>query len=248
MLDVPSGSRRAASSPGAAETISLGDLKDQIAALEAEANSDSAAGYRACIEFYYYFRRVIARHRATVGVAHIGYSIDSGLPAGTVVFRRPTVTKGGIGRQWLDGPDKELVEFRIADVDTSIEGGVKFTGEEGTARPLPAGTYEYRLNWLPGRSIVCADDKDFSFIHDLEFVTLTVTAASALTLHEAFFDPVDIGNAVGADGTNGVLSPAAFSDDGATTTISSLKWDDGTVTLAAQPCTPTLPVPTGSTS
>ena len=50
--------------------------------------------------------------------------------------------------------------------------------------------------------------------------------------HEAFFDPVNIGDAVGADSTNGVLNPAVFKLDGVATTISSLKWQDGVVTMA----------------
>ena len=40
-------------------------------------------------------------------------------------------------------------------------------------------------------------------------------------LHELFFDPVTVGNAVAADGANGVLKPATFTDaNGATTTES----------------------------
>ncbi len=67
--------------------------------------------------------------------------------------------------------------------------------------------------------------------------TVTVTAPSG-TVHEAFFDPVDIGDAVGADGTNGVLKPAAFALDGVTTTIQSLKWQNGTVTMKLNPPAP----------
>ena len=55
------------------------------------------------------------------------------------------------------------------------------------------------------------------------------------TLHEAFFDPVDIGTAVGADSSDGVLKPAAFTVGGANTTISSLKWEAGTATMALSP-------------
>ena len=54
-------------------------------------------------------------------------------------------------------------------------------------------------------------------------------------MHEAFFDPVTIGSAVGADGTNGVLDPAGFSVGGTTTTISGLKWENGTVTMTLSP-------------
>ena len=54
-------------------------------------------------------------------------------------------------------------------------------------------------------------------------------------LHEAFFDPVAIGAAVGADGANGVLKPAAFTVGGASATITSLKWESGAVTMELNP-------------
>ena len=54
-------------------------------------------------------------------------------------------------------------------------------------------------------------------------------------MHEAFFDPVAIGAGVGADGTNGVLKPAAFTVGGASATITSLKWEAGAVTMELNP-------------
>ena len=65
-------------------------------------------------------------------------------------------------------------------------------------------------------------------------LTISVTAPAG-TLHEAFFDPVAIGSAVGADATNGVLKPAAFTVGGARATISSLKWESGTATMTLNP-------------
>ena len=49
------------------------------------------------------------------------------------------------------------------------------------------------------------------------------------TLHEAFFDPVTIGTGVGADSSNGVIKPAGFTVDGTSTSITGLKYDDGSV-------------------
>ena len=69
---------------------------------------------------------------------------------------------------------------------------------------------------------------------ELREMFLSITSGPRI-LHEAFFDPVDIGSAVGADGSNGVLEPNAFSLDGATTIISSLKWEDGAVTMSVSP-------------
>ena len=44
-----------------------------------------------------------------------------------------------------------------------------------------------------------------------------------------------IGAAVGADGTSGVLKPAAFTVGGASATITSLKWESGVVTMTPNP-------------
>ena len=66
---------------------------------------------------------------------------------------------------------------------------------------------------------------------------MTATAPPR-TVHEVFFDPVAIGAGVGADATNGVLKPAAFTVDGASATITSLKWESGAVTMELNPSAP----------
>ncbi len=59
-----------------------------------------------------------------------------------------------------------------------------------------------------------------------------VTAvAPAGTLHEAFFDPVAVGTAVKADGSNGVLKPTSFTVGGTATEITSLDWANNQVVL-----------------
>ncbi len=78
-------------------------------------------------------------------------------------------------------------------------------------------------------------NKDVSSTYNRRVVYLTVTATSDRTLHEAFFDPVALGAAVETDATNGYLQPAAFSLDGGTLTITSLKWESGTVTAELSP-------------
>ena len=51
------------------------------------------------------------------------------------------------------------------------------------------------------------------------------------TVHEAFFDPVAIGAGVGADGSRGVLQPAAFSVGATGTTIERLVWEANEIRL-----------------
>ena len=64
------------------------------------------------------------------------------------------------------------------------------------------------------------------------FVHVTAPAG---TLHEAFFDPTAIGAAVGADTTNGALTPTALTVEGTATTVQSLNWQNGVVTLELSP-------------
>ena len=64
---------------------------------------------------------------------------------------------------------------------------------------------------------------------------VTVTAPATGTLHEAFFDPVTVGTAVKADGSNGVLKPTSFTVGGTATEITSLEWSNNQVVLTLNP-------------
>lgn len=245
MLDGPPGGvfsrvgTRGADSAASMPTMSLTDMKARITAVEAEANRGGTEQYRRC---------VIAnkRHsrRLAFDISRFGWplwqkaiSIESGLPAGTVVYDSPAIAKAPniiTGRFWVDGPDKDLAAFGQPTgfgepyVDPRY---VRYIRPIETTRPLPAGSYSF---W-PNRT----DDYDACPRQHLavnqSVIYLTVTPADPRALHEAFFDPVAIGAAVGADGANGVLSPAAFDLLGTTTTISSLKWEDGAVTMELSP-------------
>ena len=59
---------------------------------------------------------------------------------------------------------------------------------------------------------------------------VTVTAPAG-TLHEAFFDPVTVGTAVKADGSNGVLKPTSFTVGSTSTELTSLEWASNQVVL-----------------
>ena len=237
MLDVPSGSgggsggARSAGGP----TISLSDLKSRITALEAEANAGGTPEYRTCVEAYYRDSRRTQERIANRGGRRVmsdhSFSMDSGLPAGTVMQKYPHYPPSTSDRfepRWYEGPDKDLMAFDYVSFDD--HSALLLV----TARPLPAGTYTFYPNWLWPESQLC--NKDWSYRYNQVGKTLNVTTpATVRVLHEAFFDPVDIGDAVGADGTNGVLKPAAFSLNGATTTISSLKWENGAVSMTLSP-------------
>ena len=213
-------------------------MKSKITAMEAEANAGGTPEYRRCVENYYYHLRDTRKSVAAFG--HIGWrpsdSIGSGLPAGTVVREYPDTRARPPNSpdplHWFEGPDKDLVRFEHVDLNPSPDylGSFKYVMQMVTARPLPVGTYTFFPNWAVDET--CG--KDWSFMSNRSLHTLTVTPSTS-ALHEAFFDPVDIGSAIGADSSNGVLEPNAFSLDGTTTTISSLKWKAGAVSMTLSP-------------
>ena len=101
-----------------------------------------------------------------------------------------------------------------------------------TARPLPAGEYRINFHDIPPEQLICGGWAAFGKTTLWDYVNVTAPVG---VLHEAFFDPVAIGTAVGADGANGVLKPAAFTVGGASATISSPKWESGTATMVLSP-------------
>ena len=243
MLDVPlgaSGQSNGARSTSGGPTISLADLKSKITALEAEANAGGTPEYRACVEFHYRNIRWTQMSIDALGLVpwHDFFSMDSGLPAGTLIVGgfhgNSAPSRDQVARLWYEGPDKDVMAFKTVDFVPSIHhaGWVDYAVQRVTARPLPAGTYKAFPNGIAARFDICG--KDTSYHSNRELVTLTVTAPPR-TLHEAFFDPVDIGSAVGADGSNGVLEPTDFMLNGTNTTISSLKWESGTATMTLSP-------------
>ena len=231
-----SSSRSSPSTP----TIGLRSLKSRISNVEAEANVGGTPEYHTCVEMSYIYEARVQYQISLRGqppLVRFSTAIESGLPAGTPVHDEP-----GSGRSMdkisaarFEGPDKDL--FRFANVDfstaTTPHYEVRFTHRGVTARPLPAGAYVVYPNLIWYGGVVCDRRPE----NARRYWMLSVTAASTHPnmIHEAFFDPVAIGAAVGADGTNGVLKPAAFTVGGASATMQSLKWEDGAVTMTLSP-------------
>ena len=249
LLDVPgTGGGRAArstasgSSTGTAPTISLSAFKQLVASVQAEIPAGASQDYRKCVELSYEEQRRLRHKIATEGTAVIRRDlgpVESGQPAGVVLWSQFTGarTQDNPGRHWFEGPDQDVVRFRAANFRPSPDspGYVNFAQTIETARPLPAGEYQFFYNFRLWIQTIC--DKFSEIERNLFDGRLTVTRSTDIPRiqHEAFFDPVAIGSAVGADGANGVLKPNAFSLDGTTTTISSLKWESGTATMTLNP-------------
>ena len=230
LLDDPSsggasGAQRA--SVETAPTITLSALKAKVAELrgEIDAGGGGSEEYRSCIARRYALDR---RFRWEVGQGKEPYRfetyVDSGMPAGSQADKDGPSAPVASG-YWLGGRDKDL--FTV--VTTTPEGYPNHVQHDVvTARPLPAGEYRFNIHVLQPDILICGGWSEFVKNTGGTYVTVTAPAG---TVHEAFFDPVAIAAAVGADGTNGVLKPAAFTVDGASATITSLKWEAGTVTM-----------------
>ena len=234
--------RSVAPTTATAPTISLTNLKSKIAALEAEANAGGTPAYRDCVESTYIHWRLTTHQVRTEGTPLERYdvTIASGQPAGTLIHETYAVgtTTLDVGTiYWYDGADKDIVRPEVIGARPGWISGPDPLIAIGhvTTRPLLAGDYTFFTN---GSDPAC--NLRLPNAHNHDVVYLTVTPGDGLALHEAFFDPVAIGTAVGADGTNGVLNPSAFSLDGTTTTITSLKWEDGEVTMALSPTSTSL--------
>ena len=253
LLDFPgapsTGGRSASTQTQTGPTIHLSALKTKIGALESELNAGGTEAYRACVRSFYERERV---YRARIenpdtvdGRARrrFDHEIASGLPTGTLIHEDVAVgfAPDNTGRTWYEGRNSDIVRFEASDfgtstfinvVETPIGNLVDYKRRTVTTRPLPAGSYQFYLNNMDAGQLVCNMQSQYE--RNLLDHRLTVTAPER-TLHEAFFDPVAIGTAVGADTSNGVLEPNAFSLDTTTTTISNLKWEDGAVSMTLSP-------------
>ncbi len=256
LLDVPgassTGGRSASTQTQTGPTIHLSALKTKIGALESELNAGGTEAYRACVRSFYERERV---YRARIenpdtvdGRARrrFDHEIASGLPAGTLIHEDVAFgfAPDNTGRTWYEGRNSDIVRFEASDfgtstfinvVETPIGNLVDYKRRTVTTRPLPAGSYQFYLNNMDAGQLVCNMQPQYERNLLDHRLTVTRTDSPPRTLHEAFFDPVAIGNAVGADSSNGVLEPNAFALDGTTTTISSLKWQDGAVTMTLSP-------------
>ena len=245
LLDAPSVSGGASEtrSVSSASTITLSDLKRRVSEVTAElSGGDGSEAYTECVRAKYKLER---RERYFIEVLNRGRSFDdrpveseltSGQPANTVLFQWDA---GGdypdnLGRTWFEGGDAQL--FKVTQVlgdpydkneDGELTAGVdviRYTESLKTARPLPTDTYETVRKELWLGFMPC------NYAISINW-TVTVTAPPG-TLHEAFFDPVDLTEGgAGATGSSGVIDPDEFTVSGDEYAIESLVWRNNSVIL-----------------
>ena len=207
--------------------ISASQLRTRISEIEAMLNAgDGSIAYTGCVygklvrPWYYQDWEPGPPRRV---------SIASAAAAGTEFGnRRDTGEQAYDTDEWyFTGERAELFEVGIRDTDDNPGNG--FNNSYRTARPLVAGEYQLQLH----NQIEPQKPCNFRKPHDepghfLYHVTVTAPAG---TLHEAFFDPITVGTAVKADGSNGVLKPTSFTVGGTATELTSLEWSSNQVVL-----------------
>ena len=242
LLDDPSsggasGAQAASGASATAPTITLSALKVKVAELQSEIDAGGGSEeYRTCLAGRYFLDRVY-RWKVAQGKQPYRFEtyVDSGMPAGSQADKDGPWAPTASG-YWLGGRDKDL--FTV--VTTTPAGRPdRVLHHVVTARPLPAGEYRMNFHVLRPDELICGGWSEF--VKNTGGYWVRVTAPAG-TVHEAFFDPVAIGNAVGADGSNGVLKPAAFTVGGASATITGLEWEAGVVHDGAE----SLRVPGGT--
>ena len=215
------------------ETVSLADLKTKIAWVGGGKN---VTGYDYCIlsvvNHLSFYRDYEAYYGKARPIPNADASLLSGAGAGTVVADYGEYRGDqGYGRFWLTGADSALFSAPIVDSNTNASDG--YSNRIETARPLPSGTYKFRFHGTLYDYIPC----NFTPTEGVGGSNWTVTVtAPAGTLHEAFFDPVPVGNAVQADAETGVLKPRAFTAaSSAPAAIQRIAYQAGAVTIAVSP-------------
>ena len=219
-------------------TITIGELKSRIVAINTELDAgDGSDAYRECISNKYGIARENNYLRKQPGYSGPDYhplwdgSFTSGQPAGTQLYEYDyghVLTENGIetkSRVSLDGEDATLFSITEGALRPGWDANVKqFVYSVQSVRPMPAGTYRFNHNYMPYAYIPCGHADTFE-------MTANVAGPEGV-LHEAFFDPVAIGTAVGADATNGVLKPTSFTVGQTAIQMTGLKWENNQVVLA----------------
>ena len=204
-------------SGGFATDISLAGLKARVEAVaDLVKQNEGVAGYEECL------LRRYESERDTYRPHKLAFPVLSGLPADSV-FNSGGTSSNRYKSYFFKGKDERLFEFEIEDSDDDPTNG--FRRNALNKRPLIQGKYEVEYHTLRAEMLPCMTERIASYW------TITATAPDG-ALHEAFFDPVLIGAAVGADGSNGVLKPTSFTAEGiGSISIERIEWAEGQVNL-----------------
>ena len=213
--------------PANAETITLADVKARMATANAMVDS-SIEGHGECVLAKLWEQRD-GRPKMPEFLAERSVELASGEPADRIIYSYRTRGRSSLYPKYVvDGPDGRWFTSEIVDEDGDPQN--KYGVGYKQVRPLAGGEYVFHHGVQLVKFFPCG-----YFPNTRVKYTVTVTAPEG-TLHELFFDPVTVGSAVSADGTNGILKPTAFTtSNGASATVESISYESGTVRVKVVP-------------
>ena len=240
-------SARVASAPLLSDEIdkptefSIEDLRERINAMDALLREGKGIeGYRECIEAKLRGERFLRRYMEVEEEAYSSRQTElgpfpSGQPANSIIDRSARFGGLGYAKEWLTGEDARFFQILLLEGGQVITPDHWATRGEITAydvhlkavRPLPSGLYHIYWHAQLPEEIPC----DYGTPPVAEIYTFSPETGA---LHEAFFDPVTMGAAVGADNANGALEPTDFEHDDREAAIEALRWRDGQVELTLE--------------
>ncbi len=207
-------------------SISLQSMKSAITTTNAMVDT-SIPGYRECLQWKFFAERS-KKPMLPQFMFDEQTEIDSGRPATTAII---DIAVGGSTEYWyyyVDGPNSDLFETETKDTDSDPLNGHRRT--VNPVRPLPKGQYTIHLADRQEPMLPCNYVPPYRGRW-----TLNVVPPEGV-LHELFFDPVTVDSAVAADGSNGVLKPASFTDaNGGSAAIASISYESSTVKVEVTP-------------
>ena len=218
-----------------AATISLADMKTKIAELDAEVGEgDGSEEYRECVRFKYEWENNVSLRKEERAAQGEGYyynrydhALASGQAAGSV-FHTYEFWQIWVIDYGETIPSKYASMFQLDGQDEGLFV-VEYPGEVSPARPLPAGEYRFYFIRMAKELVVCDGLPEEERTSKEHFVTVTAPTG---TLHESFFDPVDLtGGGVGATDSSGVIDPDEFTINSDDYEIESLVWRSNSVVM-----------------
>ena len=216
--------RGATGSSSFATDISLSDLKSRIKAVaDLVKQGEDVAKYEECL------LKKLQLSRSPWRPYSLTFPIQSGLSANLVIVSSDA-SGDEYGIYFFSGLHNNLFEIILEDDDNNPRNTYYRTVK--TLRPLPNGDYLLTYHQKSGILRHCVNYPENAYV-DKPTANWTIRATAPVgTLHEAFFDPVAIGAAVGADSDNGALTPAGFPGaSGVDTEIRRVAWESDAVTI-----------------
>ena len=217
--------------------VALSFLKGRIAAIAGEiATGDGSEEYELCVKDKYRWEQSILgqmalyKERGEDYYQTFTHTMMSGTPAGELVYTGGHYLKLSAETAANEPDDADLFVVLSGPDAELFEKGWPLTVL--TAQPLPTGEYVFYHAERGRRQMPCDAMPE---LHRTRYKVVVTVTPPPNTLHEAFFDPVTIGTAIGADSSNGVIKPAGFTVDGTSTSITGLKWENGSVVLSLSP-------------